>query len=84
MHDAAAEAIDLLDNDPGVIDSFPGDYGATELAGKDALITGWGANAYQVGGSSDDLEEIIVPIRSDTECAATSVSSAAVASRPST
>jgi trypsin len=41
--------------------------------GRDSLITGWGRNAFQVGGTSDDLEEITVPIRSDAECAATSV-----------
>ena len=49
------------------------DEAGSYAPGKDALVTGWGANAYQVGASSDDLEEIVVPIRSDTECAATSV-----------
>jgi hypothetical protein len=41
--------------------------------GRDAIVTGWGTNAFQVGPTADDLEEIDVPIRSDPECASTSV-----------
>ena len=48
------------------------DEAASYAPGRDAIVTGWGANAYQVGGTSDDLEEIVVPIRSDAECRATS------------
>jgi secreted trypsin-like serine protease len=40
--------------------------------GKDAVITGWGSDFYLAGGTSDDLEEIVVPIRSDDECQSTS------------
>lgn len=42
-------------------------------AGKDAVVTGWGANAFQVGMTSDQLEEIVIPIRSDPECQMSSI-----------
>ena len=44
------------------------DEAPSYAAGKDAVVTGWGANASEVGTTSDDLEEIVVPIRSDAEC----------------
>ena len=49
------------------------DEAPSYAAGKDAIVLGWGANASEVGTTSDDLEEIVVPIRSDFECGMTSV-----------
>ena len=48
------------------------DEAAFFAPGRDAVVTGWGANAFQVGDTSDDLEEIVVPVRSDPECRSTS------------
>ena len=40
-------------------------------AGRQAIVTGWGANASLVlvtSGGTNDLQEVTVPMRSDAEC----------------